>query len=246
MRSDPGDGATPPETPPTADGTDDVERPGTPAETADRVPSGGTGLRLSRIWQVVAGFAVLVGLLTGVVALLDRFTGPAPTPTPVPTAAPTPRPTTPTITEDISSATGAQRFVDFAEAASGQRVRLDLSCFETVAKPACILEPSDIEFDVPWDWLWVFTGEPCFAPAVDMDPALRDLSRCADTALFWIDPRVGDAPVVLGNIQGAGTTAIKGPWDLQSPMGGAIFPGNIHGYSLVPARATPLESVPAG
>ena len=58
-------------------------------------------------------------------------------------------------------------------------------------------------------------------------------------------PRIGGSPVVLGNIQGAGTTAIKGPWELASPAGGAIFPGNIHGYRLTPHITRPVPGVAA-
>jgi hypothetical protein len=188
---------------------------------------------------VIAGVAVVVGLVLGVLQLIDRFAPIAPTP--LPTAAPTPAPTTPSIRVDISSATGARTFIAFAEAASGQRVDIDLSCFETVPEPACILEGSDWELgDTEWLWLWVFTERPCFPPTLDMDPRLRDMGSCVGTNVFWIDPRVADTPVVLGNIQGAGTTAIKGPWDLTSPAGGAVLPPNIHGFRLVPGGRTEM------
>ncbi len=192
------------------------------------------GHRLTRLWQLVGAVAVVLGMVLAAVQLLDRF-APAPL-APAPTTGSTSRPTPPAIHADISSAAGASRFVSFAEGASGQQVDLDLSCFETVAEPACILESSGWdEGDRPWLWLWVFAGEPCFAPAIDQDPATRDLGRCQDTSLFWVDPDTRGTLVVLGNIQGAGTTAIKGPWHLSSPAGGAILPANIHGFRLIPA-----------
>ena len=185
-------------------------------------------------WQIVAAMAVVVGLLTGVVTLLDRFSA-APAPPPAPVV--TPAPTTPGIRVDVSSAAGAAELVAFAEAQTGNLVDLDLSCFETVATPACIFEASGLEAQSSgqeWLWLWVFTETPCFAPQLDQPEDSRDTAACQGTNLFWIDPRIDGSPVVLGNIQGAGTTAIKGPWELASPAGRCDLPGQ---HPRLPADA---------
>lgn len=201
--------------------------------------------RLTVTWQAIGAIALVVGLLTGVITLLDRFTATAP---PVIT----PAPTAPHITVDVSSPRGASTLIDFLEehsdGATGTTVELDISCYETVARPACILESSPV--DIPdrsatyW-FLWLFGDEPCFDPSSIGGPLDPDYSRCTETSVMWIDPRVGDAPVVFGNIQGASTTAIKGTWVIRAPMGAGVFPANIHGYRVTPFGVTTLVEEPS-
>ncbi len=202
--------------------------------------------RLSWTWQAIGAIAVLVGLLTGIVTLLDRFTaGPPPVVTPAPTR--------PAISVDVSSAAGARGLIAFLdEHGDGETVELDIACYESVARPACLLEQSPV--DVPggsttYDLLWLFGGDPCFAPEDVLPQASGtgpDILSCTETSVMWIDPRTGDAPVVFGNIQGAGTIALKGTWVLRSPMGAAFLPPSIHGYRVTPfGIASPVDGAPA-
>jgi hypothetical protein len=256
MMPDTQDGAPPPTQPngappPAQPEAQDVSPPPAAADGAPRPdpqpaaaprPSSTFGSLSSRhigaTWQIVAALAVLVGLLTGIVTLFDRFTA-------APPPVVTPAPTTPSIRTDISSAAGATELVDFAEAQAGKLVDLDLSCFETVASPACILEPSGPEVAVEGDdslLLWLFTQAPCFAPQLVQPIETRDLESCLGTNVIWVDPDTEGSPVVLSNIQGAGTIAMKGPWELADLGGGGVFPGNIHAFRLTPHVTRPLAA----
>ena len=232
---DPQDAATPPTA--TTSGSTHGRAPiGSPRPAASfATPI--SGRHLGATWQIVAAMAVVVGLLTGVVTLLDRFSASPPVSEPVVT----PAPTTPAIKVDVSSAVGAAELATFVEAQTGKLVDLDVSCFETVTSPACIFEGSGIE--VPsggdeWLFLWVFTGTPCFAPQqeqADGDPGHHGLPAAS---LFWIDPRVDGSPVVLASIQGAGTTVIKGPGTFVAG-GWRLLPGQHPRLSADTARDRP-------
>jgi hypothetical protein len=242
MMPDTHDGAPPPTQPdgaPVPPAAAEVGSGPEPQPAAAPRPSSNFGSLSSRhlgaTWQIVAALAVLVGLMTGIVTLFDRFTA-------APTPVVTPAPTTPAIKADISSAAGASTLVGFLAAQSGKLVDLDLSCFETVASPACILEGSGLEV-APGEGeellLWLFTQAPCFAPLVIQPTETRDYQACQGTSVLWIDPRTDGSPVTLSNIQGASTTAIRGPWELADLGGSGVFPGNIHAYRMNPHITRP-------
>ncbi|MBX3031341.1 MAG: hypothetical protein KF809_14430 [Chloroflexi bacterium] len=215
-----------------------------PVASNDRRPSLGADHRLTLTWQVIGAIAVIVGLLTGVITLLDRF---AASPPPVVT----PAPTRPHITVDASSPRGASELIAFLRANSdGAPVELDISCYETVAKPACLLETSPMvvpDGSTSYMLVWLFGDEPCFEPMEVGVPRDPDYTLCTESSVMWVDPRVGDAPVVLGNIQGAGTMAIRGTWVIRAPMGAAFYPANIHGYRVTPfGITTPVEGPTPG
>ena len=60
--------------------------------------------------------------------------------------------------------------------------------------------------------------------------------------MIWVNPDTEGSPVVLSNIQGAGTIAMKGPWELADLEGGGVFPGNIHAFRLTPHVTRPLAA----
>jgi hypothetical protein len=195
-------------------------KPPQPSEGPNR------GYRLA--WAVVAGAAVIVGLIGGVFTLLDRVPGP-----PQPTA--TPVPTTPSISVEVDTAAGAAEFVEFAGAHVGELVDLDVRCIERPDRSPCFSEGSGISVDLAtgpeYMFMWLFTGEPCFSITTQD----RDFHLCQGEALLWVDPRTQGSPADVGNITGAGSVAITGPWYLKR-TGAAFFGTDVQGFELTAFR----------
>lgn len=176
------------------------------------------------------GAGVIVALIGGVLALVDRAS-------PAPTAAPLP--TTPNISVDVSTAAGGQELSSFLSRHSNQVVGLDIRCFEGDGEGAspCFTERSGIDLtsepsDGDYAWMWLFTGEPCFGRADEG----RDLDACQGEVLLWIDPRTDGSTASIGNIEGAGSVAVRGSWVVKSPFGVAFFGTTVEGHGLTPAR----------
>jgi hypothetical protein len=170
--------------------------------------------RWSRAWQVVGALAVLVGLVTGVVALYDRFQ---------------PRSGSPTFKGDISSEANATALVAFAGEHDGQLVALDLYCDEGVRESACFPEAQW----GGWEIMWVFTDGRCFS----RDHA-TPLGACVGGNAFWIDMDTPGTTAIYDNgPAGAGTYVLRGRFHLRGAgYGGSVFPANIRSYRLVAAN----------
>lgn len=174
------------------------------------------------IWSIIAGLAVVLAVLTGAVALWDRF---APAPAPVATPSPSPRPQ---FTGDLSTLAGASAFVDFATTHDGQPVELDLACDDVARDAACTIE-SDID---GWTLLYVFTGERCALVDTDTGPPIDE---CDGANVVWIDLDTDGSSAFMANGPGgAGTYVIRGRFGLRDQgAGGSVFPPNVHSFRLV-------------
>jgi hypothetical protein len=91
-------------------------------------------------WAIVGGLAVLVGLVTGVLTLRDKFTGP------------------PTFNAMIESTDQSVDFVNFLKSNDGKQVHLDVTC--KYSSTACHV-PSSNE-SLPGETILVlYTQHPC-------------------------------------------------------------------------------------
>lgn len=210
-----------------------VETPtSTPGPTVDRP----TTLASRRVlgaartgWGLIGAAAVVVGLAVGLLALIDRV-GPAPTPVPLPT--------TPNIAIDVSTAQGVTELATFLDAHSNEVVRLDVRCFEVQGRRAsqCLAESSGVDLtnraeDGVYQFMWLFRGPPCF----DHADEARDLEGCDGEVLLWIDPRTDGTTASVGNIEGAGSVAVRGEWLVKSPFGAGLFGPTVEGHELTAA-----------
>jgi len=173
----------------------------------------------------------VVALLVGVFTLLDRA-NPAPTIRP--------EPTVPNISVDISTAEGGRQLAGFLGQHPSEVAHLDVRCFEKDPGEgtSCFTEQSGS--DLPGEpsggeyvWMWLFKERPCF-DSFSEDSA-RDVELCEGEVLLWIDPRTDGTNANIGNIEGAGSVSVRGPWRVKSPFGGSIFGPTVEGYELTPA-----------
>jgi hypothetical protein len=168
-------------------------------------------------WRVLGGLALLVGLLTGAVALYDRFLAPG---------------GPPSYKADLSATDAATALVAFADAHDGEVVELDLYCDEGVPgirETACFFET----VTGGWEIMWVFTGERCFSR-----DHTQPLDACVGGNAFWVDAHTPGTTAIMANGPGgAGTYILRGRFHVRGAgFGGSVFPANIRSYRLI---ATP-------
>jgi hypothetical protein len=175
-----------------------------------------------RVWSIIAGLAVVLAVLTGAVALWDRF---APAPAPVATPSPSPRPV---FTGDLSTAAGAAAFIDFAIAHDARPVELDLACVDLAFDAACTIERGP----EGWTLLWVFEAGRCAVNDMSVGP---EMEECQGSSVFWVDLSTdGSSAFIANGPEGAGSYVVRGRFGLRDQgAGGTVFPPNIHSYRLV-------------